>query len=93
MQDYIVFFSGYDGVVRQDDDNLGSIQVMSRPTVQSAHSNSKTYPELTRLHDLDVKVYVAKSGHRYNVACQVLPDSDDIESSISMYRPRPVPAR
>lgn len=92
MQDYIVFFDGYESEIKQFEDNLDIVQVLSKPAVMSNFTANQNPPP-TKYHDLSVMIFLAKDNRRYNIAFQVLPDNDSIEKSIAMYRPTPVPSR
>lgn len=93
MQDYMIFFPSYDGEVREREDNLEIVKVVTKPIVQSTHSNTRIMPEPTKWHELQVMVYRDEKGNRYNVAYQSMPEADEIERAIMMHHPNPVPAR
>ncbi len=93
MQDYMIFFPGYDGEVREREDNQDTIRVVTKPIVQSTNSDTRIMPEPTKWHELKVTLYRDEKGNSYNIAYQVAPHKDEIEKAIMMYRPKPVPAR
>lgn len=93
MQDYIIFGAGFNGEVREDQDNLDVKHVITKPTIMAAGS-SNGIPEFTKRHKLNVCVFLnLENNLRYNVAYDVLPESGDIIQAINMNNPRPVPAR
>jgi len=93
MQDYMIFFPGYDGEVRERDDDQVTIRVVTKPIIQSTNSDTRIMPEPSKWHELHVIAYRDEKGNRYNVAYQSMPDTEEIERAIMMHHPRPVPAR
>lgn len=93
MQDYIIFGAGFKGEVREDQDNLDVKSVFTKAIVLAAGTSNRI-PEFTKRHNLNVCIFLNPENNlRYNVACDVLPESEDIIQAINMNNPRPVPAK
>lgn len=90
MQDYIIFFDGYDGDIRQFENDLKTVRVVDKPVIMSSNSDQRVQPRATQFHELNVAIYTAKNHKKYNVACQQEPSPEAIEQAIMMYRPQPV---
>ncbi|MGR7140083.1 hypothetical protein ACU62P_14645 [Klebsiella aerogenes] len=93
MQDYLVFGGGWGGEVKEDEDNLDVKKGFVRSAVIAA-GGADIAPSLTGRYELNVYVFHnTENNLRYNVAADVLPDSEDIIDAIKANNPRPVPAR
>lgn len=90
MQDYLIFFDGYDGDVRQFDDNQKTVRVVDKPQIMSSYSDQRIQPKATQFHELTVSTYISKDLRKYNVAYQQEPARDAVEQAIMMYGPRPI---
>lgn len=91
MQDYIIFGHGYQGEVRQDDDNLETIRVVSKPVLMRA---GDLVPPGAALQFFELKVFVMEyGGGRYNVAADVIPTNEELMYAVMRENPRKVPHR
>lgn len=91
MQDYIIFGHGYQGEVRQYDDNLETIKVVSKPVLMRA--GDPVLPGAA-LQFFELKVFVMKcDGGWYNVATDAIPTSEDLRYAVISENPRKVPHR
>lgn len=91
MQDYIVFGHGYDGDVRQFDDNQDVVRVVSKPVMMKAGEITPLGSEL-RFYDLNVNVMEC-NGKRYNVAANNLPSQEELQLAVMRGDPKSVPHR
>ncbi|WP_213132737.1 hypothetical protein [Citrobacter sp. FP75] len=91
MQDYIIFGHGYEGEVREYDDNLDVIRVVSKPVLIKAGDPT---PASAVLRTFDLQVVVMSClGKFYNVAAESLPTEDELKIAIMQENPSPVPQR
>lgn len=91
MQDYIIFGHGYKGEVRQYDDNLESIQIVSKPVLLRAGDQT---PPGAALKFYELKVFVMEhDGERYNVAAETIPTDEELTYAVLKENPRKVPHR
>lgn len=89
MQDYIVFGRGYDGEVRQFDDDLECVRVVSKPVMMKA---SEDVPPGANLQFFNLPVSVIKFEQRhYNVASDKQVSEDELRLAIMQENPTPVP--
>lgn len=91
MQDYIVFGHGYDGEVRQFDDDLEFIRVVSKPVMMKA---GEDIPPGANLQFFNLPVSVIEFDQRhYNVASDQHVLVDELRRAIMQENPTPVPRR
>ncbi|MBS0853067.1 hypothetical protein JK158_14920 [Enterobacter sp. JGM127] len=91
MQDYIVFGHGYNGDVREGEDNQDIFEVVTKPVMLKAGDPSPNIAPL-QFHKLNVHV-IECNGGRYNVAADVIPSDEDLKAAILRERPNQVPHR
>jgi len=91
MQDYIVFGHGYDGEVRQGDDDLETFQVISKPVMMKAGEATPPGANLQRFY-LQVNVIEYERRH-YNVASDHHVAEEELRRAIMHENPTPVPPR
>ncbi|WP_155959229.1 hypothetical protein [Klebsiella aerogenes] len=91
MQDYIVFGHGYAGDVRQFEDNLEVVRVVSKPVLMRAGDETPPGAEL-RFYHLNVHLMEC-NGKRYNVAADVIPTQEELQLVVIRECPTPVPCR
>lgn len=86
MQDYIIFGYGYDGDVRQGEDNSPTFRVVKKPALFSEVRGIPPETEDGRLYEVPTNHYLSKEGKLYNVCFTTLnfdaPHPQDIEKAI-----------
>lgn len=91
MQDYIIFGHGYNGDVREDDDNLSFLRVISKPVLLRAGDPT---PEGANLQFFELTVHVIEvGGKRYNLAADVIPCDEDLIIAVRNFAPTPISYR
>ncbi|AWX01074.1 hypothetical protein DPF84_04620 [Enterobacter hormaechei] len=91
MQDYIVFGHGYNGDVRQGEDNQDVFEVVTKPVMLKA---GEPVPDIAPLKFYKLNVHVIEcNGKRYNVAADVIPSEEDLHVAILRENPKPVTHR
>ncbi|POT99529.1 hypothetical protein C3369_16415 [Escherichia sp. ESNIH1] len=91
MQDYIIFGHGYNGDVREHDDNLEVITVVSKPVIVKT---GELTPPGANLQFYELKVHVIEfNGKRYNVAADYPPSMKELQKAIMEERPDPLIVR
>ncbi|MEZ6879843.1 hypothetical protein [Enterobacter sp. KB-280D8] len=89
MQDYIVFGHGYDGEVRQFDNDLEFVRVVSKPVMMKA---GDAIPPGANLQFFNLPVSVIQCDqHYYNVASDRQVSEDELRLAIMQENPLPVP--
>ena len=89
MQDYLIFGHGYDGDMREDDPNLNTLRVVSKPVMGRANDMPPGGGEL-KWYYLQVARYDSRSGNVYNIASDEFPGVEAVERAIMENNPRPV---
>lgn len=88
MQDYIIFGHGYDGEVRQGEDNLEAFEVISKPVMMKA---GEATPLGANLQFFSLPVIVVECDKKfYNVASDNQVSEEELRRTIMQENPMPV---
>lgn len=88
MQDYIIFGHGYNGEVRQGEDNLETFEIVSKPVMMKA---GEATPPGANLQFFNLPVSVVECDQNsYNVASDNHVSEDELRRAIMQENPKPV---
>lgn len=90
-EDYLIFGAGYNGELREFDECLDEIEIITKP---SMFANQSIVHPAKPLEFIRLRVNtLSVDGHRYNVASSGIPGDEELRIAVMRERPRPVPAR